>query len=65
MAGAILTGLAGIPLLDPPLVGAEREKVFIQLVDLLFNPWIARGFVGARVKLDGVQREGWSAKERE
>lgn len=41
LSGAILTGLAGIPLLDPPLVGAEREKVFIQLVDLLFNPWIA------------------------
>ncbi len=41
MTGAILTGLAGIPLLDPPLVGGEREKVFIQLVDLLFNPWIA------------------------
>jgi sodium/proline symporter len=41
MAGAVLTGLAGIPLLDPPLVEAEREKVFIHLVDLLFNPWIA------------------------
>lgn len=41
LVGAILTGLAGIALLDPPLVGAEREKVFIQLVNLLFNPWIA------------------------
>ncbi|MFY9973431.1 MAG: sodium/proline symporter PutP [Chromatiaceae bacterium] len=41
MAGAILTGLAGVPLLDPPLDGGEREKVFIHLVDLLFNPWIA------------------------
>lgn len=41
LAGALLTGLAGIPLVDPPLAGAEREKVFIHLVDLLFNPWIA------------------------
>lgn len=41
MASAILTGLAGIPLLDPPLSGGEREKVFILLVYLLFNPWVA------------------------
>lgn len=41
MTGAVLTGLAGIPLLDPPLAGAEREKVFILLVHLLFNPWMA------------------------
>lgn len=40
MAGAILVGLAGVPLLDPPLLGDDREKVFIRLVDLLLNPWI-------------------------
>ncbi len=41
MTGAVLTGLVGVPLLDPPLVGDEREKVFIHLVELLFNPWVA------------------------
>lgn len=41
MSGAILTGLSGVPLLDPPLAGDEREKVFIHLVDLLFHPWVA------------------------
>lgn len=41
MAGAILTGLAGTLVLDPPLAGDEREKVFILLVDLLFHPVIA------------------------
>ena len=41
LSGAVLTGLAGGPLLDPPLAGDEREKVFIQLVDLLLHPWVA------------------------
>lgn len=41
MTGAILTGLVGGPLLDPPLAGDDREKVFIHLVDLLFHPWMA------------------------
>jgi sodium/proline symporter len=41
MAGAILTGMAGVLVLDAPLTGDEREKVFIHLVDLLFHPAIA------------------------
>lgn len=41
MAGAILTGLVGVLLLDSPLLGDEREKVFIQLVNLLFHPLVA------------------------
>ena len=41
MAGAILTGLAGVLLLDSPLIGDEREKVFIHLVNLLFHPLVA------------------------
>ena len=41
LCGATLTGLAGIPLLDPPLVGDERERVFMDLVGILFHPLIA------------------------
>jgi sodium/proline symporter len=41
LAGAMLSGLAGILILDPPLAGGDREKVFIQLVGLLFHPVIA------------------------
>ena len=41
LSGAVLAGLAGILVLDTPLVGDEREKVFIQLVNLLFHPVIA------------------------
>lgn len=41
LAGAIATGLVGALLLDPPLGGGEREKVFIHLVDLLFHPVLA------------------------
>lgn len=41
LTGATLTGLAGIALLDPPLSGADSEKVFIHLVNLLFHPVIA------------------------
>lgn len=41
LAGAILTGLAGVFALDAPLVADEREKVFIELVNLLFHPVIA------------------------
>jgi sodium/proline symporter len=41
LAGATLTGLVGIPLLDPPLVGDERERVFMDLVGILFHPLIA------------------------
>jgi sodium/proline symporter len=41
LAGASLAGIAGIGYLDPPLAGADSEKVFIQLVGLLFHPVIA------------------------
>jgi sodium/proline symporter len=39
--GAVLAGLAGILVVDPPLVAADREKVFIVMVNLLFHPVIA------------------------
>ena len=41
LTGAILTGLAGVPLLDPPLAAESRETVFMALVGLLFHPVIA------------------------
>ncbi len=41
LAGASITGLAGVALLDPPLSGGDVEKVFIHLVNLLFHPLIA------------------------
>lgn len=41
LAGASLVGIAGIGYLDSPLAGADSEKVFIQLVGLLFHPVIA------------------------
>ncbi len=39
LTGACLSGLVGIPFFDPQL--ADAEKVFIRLVDLLFNPLLA------------------------
>jgi len=41
LAAAVLTGLAGTITLGNPLVGEDREKVFIILVNLLFHPVIA------------------------
>ena len=41
LTGATLAGLAGISVLEAPLAGEDREKVFIELVHLLFNPVIA------------------------
>ncbi|HIP53436.1 MAG TPA: sodium/proline symporter, partial [Chromatiales bacterium] len=41
LTGASLVGLAGVPILDPPLTGGDSEKVFIHLVNLLFHPVIA------------------------
>jgi sodium/proline symporter len=41
LTGAVLAGLAGILALDPPLATDDREKVFIELVGLLFHPAIA------------------------
>ncbi len=39
LAGAVLAGLAGVLIIDPPL--AQRERVFIVLIQLLFHPLIA------------------------
>ncbi|WP_455365193.1 sodium/proline symporter PutP [Kaarinaea lacus] len=41
LVSAVLVGLAGIGYLQPPLQGADTEKVFILLVDALFHPLIA------------------------
>lgn len=41
LAGATLVGIAGISYLDPPLTGADTEKVFIILVQALFHPLVA------------------------
>ena len=41
LTGASLVGMAGIGYMDPPLTGADNEKVFIKLVELLFHPAIA------------------------
>jgi sodium/proline symporter len=41
LTGALAVGLAGIPLVEPALHGADTEKVFINLVSLMFHPVIA------------------------
>lgn len=41
MAAALIIGLAGHGLITPPLTGADSEKVFIILVELLFHPAVA------------------------
>jgi sodium/proline symporter len=41
LTGAVLSGLAGILVLEAPLAAEDREKVFIELVNLLFHPVIA------------------------
>lgn len=41
LTGAVLTGLGGNLALNTPLVGDDRETVFIELVNLLFHPIIA------------------------
>jgi len=38
MAGSVLIGMLGINLFDPPLSGADTEKVFIFLVRALLHP---------------------------
>ncbi|RKZ57754.1 MAG: sodium/proline symporter PutP [Candidatus Parabeggiatoa sp. nov. 2] len=46
-AGAVLTGFVGIAFFaDNPL--ADKEKVFIELSQVLFNPWVA-GFLLAAI----------------
>lgn len=41
LTGAILVGVAGAVYLPTPLSGAESEKVFMQLVSVLFHPVLA------------------------
>ncbi|WP_133510595.1 sodium/proline symporter PutP [Candidatus Thiosymbion oneisti] len=41
LTGAILAGLAGVLVLDAPLTADDRERVFIELVNLLFHPVLA------------------------
>jgi len=41
LVAAVLVGLAGIGGLDATLTGADTEKVFIRLVDVLFHPLVA------------------------
>ncbi len=41
LGGAVLVGLAGIGYLDPPLAGADTEKVFLRLVQAVFHPLVA------------------------
>jgi sodium/proline symporter len=41
LAAAIVVGLAGMVVLDPPLAGADSEKVFILMSTQFFHPVIA------------------------
>lgn len=41
MAGAVGVGFAGIAVQQPPLQGAETEKIFMLLVQALFHPLMA------------------------
>jgi len=41
LTSAVLIGLSGVLVLDTPLTADNREKVFIELVNLLFHPVIA------------------------
>jgi len=41
LTGAVCAGLAGIGLVQPPLQGADSEKVFMALAGLLLNPVLA------------------------
>jgi len=41
LTGAVLAGLTGVLVLDTPLAADDREKVFIELVNLLFHPVVA------------------------
>jgi len=39
LAGAVVVGLVGIGMFDN-LTGGDQEKVFIYMIDKLFNPWV-------------------------
>lgn len=41
LVGATLVGFVGMPYLEPPLAGADTEKVFMLLVGSLFHPLLA------------------------
>ncbi len=47
LAGAVLVGLAGIGHLEPPLAGADTEKVFLRLVQVVFHPFVAGALLAA------------------
>lgn len=46
LAGAVVIGLIAIPMF-PGLSGGEQEKVFIYMIEKLFNPWIGGIFLAA------------------
>lgn len=46
LAGAVIVGLIAIPMF-PGLSGGEQEKVFIYMIEKLFNPWIGGIFLAA------------------
>jgi sodium/proline symporter len=48
LTGAILTGLAGLLIIEQPLDAESRETVFILLTNLLFHPLVA-GFILAAI----------------
>ncbi len=41
LLGAVLVGVVGVPFVTPPLTGADTEKVFILMVNVLFHPVFA------------------------
>jgi len=41
LLAALVIGWTGVGLLQPPLTGADSEKVFIELVGILFHPLVA------------------------
>jgi len=47
MTGALLVGFTGIVTLPDTLTGAETEKIFINLVELLFHPVLAGVWLAA------------------
>ncbi len=47
LALAVVVGLVGIVYLDAPLMGADSEKVFMNMVNQLFHPVLAGFFLAA------------------
>ena len=46
LTGAVFVGLIGIPIF-PGLSGGSEEKIFIYMIDKLFNPWLGGVFLAA------------------